>query len=207
MFARLDLCVAVALLMMAGANAGADPYKPSVGSAKPSDGPAMPFGAYSATESPTDLPSGAGAYNEAATTDPYNRPDFTPQQSFGLAASQMLGAAAACEQLHSDLVTMDSPRAKPSKDASDEERTALDAAQQHMLDPAATSANQVRAGEVDCDRMSGAFGQLQQIQIRDQDLARALGQPDAMSPSPSTIRGGKNPAIDTSTGVRSLQPR
>ena len=206
MFARLELCVAVALLMMAGASAGADPYKPSVGSAKPSAG-SRSLGGYSATESATELPSGADAYNQAATTNPYNRPDFTPQQSFALAASQMLGAAAACEQLHSDLVNMDGPRIKTSKDAGDEERNTLDAAQQHMLDPAATSANQVRTGEVDCDRVSGAFGQLQQIQIRDQDLARALGQPDAMRLSPGTMPGGKNPATETSTGVRSLQPR
>ena len=204
MFARLELCVAVTLLMTAGVNAGADPFKPSVGLGTPTTGQVTPFSGYAAAESPIERSWGADAYNRAAINNPYNRSDFTPQQSFGLAASQMLGAAAACEQLHSDLVSMDGPRTKASKDASDEERSTLDAAQQHMLDPAATSGNQARSGEVDCDRVSGSFGQLQQIQIRDQDLARALGQPDAM---PNTNTGGKNPASDMSTGVRSLQPR
>lgn len=206
MFARLELCVAVVLLMMAAANAGADPYQPSVSSAKPGAAPPLSPSGYAATESPTELPSGAYAYNRAATTDPYNQPDFTPQQSFGLAASQMLGAAAACEQLHSGLVTMDGPRAKVSKDSSDEERASLDAAQQHMLAPAATSANQSSASEADCDRVSGSFGQLQQIQIRDQDLARALGQPDAM-PNTDADTGANNPATATSSAVRSQQPR
>ena len=188
MLLRLQLCLATALLIALPGNASADSYKPSVGFAKPSLGSAPKASGYSTTEAATDLPSGADAYNQAAVTDPYNQRDFSVQQSFGLTASQMLGAAAACEQLHSDL--MSGRRAKPSKDPNDDDRAALDAAQQNMLDPALTSPNPLQTGEVDCDRVSDAFIRLQQIQIRDPDLAKAVGQPDAMSPLPD--RNNKN---------------
>jgi hypothetical protein len=195
MCARLELGLAAALLMAAAGHAGADPYKPSV------VGPAPTSSDYSAAESPTERSSEADAYNRAAINDPYRQPDFSAQQSYGLTASQMLGAAAACEQLHSDLVN--GRRTKASKDSSDEARASLDAAQQHMLDPAATS----DAGEVDCDRVSGSFSQLQQIQIRDQDLAKALDQADAVSPSPNANTGARGAAAASSSAVRSLQPR
>jgi len=196
MVARLELCAAMALLLVTGANAGADPYTPSAGSATPNIGAPPPsLSGYSAAASPIERSSEADAYNRAAINDPYNRPDFTPLQSFGLAASQMLGAAAACEQHHSDLMNLDTPRSKAPKDSGDEARTALDAGQQHMLDPAGASANQVSASEADCDRVSGSFTQLQQIQIRDQDLAKSLDQPDAMSPSPNS---GNNRGAATS---------
>lgn len=203
MRARLQLCLAAALLVAGAGNAGADPYKPRVGSATPGAASGLASSAYSAAESPTNLPSGADAYNRAATNDPYNQPDFSPQQSYGLTASQMLGAAAACEQRHSDLAS--GGRAKGSKEVNDESRALLDAAQQHMLDPASTSPDASRVGETDCDRVSGAFNQLQQIQIRDQDLAKALDQPDATSPSPNTRNAGRSPA--STSAVRSLQPR
>jgi hypothetical protein len=96
----------------------------------------------------------------------------------------MLGAAAACEQLHSDRVSMgERALARASKGTSEEDRANLDAAQQNMLDPAATLPNNLRAGEADCDRMAGSFSRLQQIQLHDQYLAKELDQPDAMSPS------------------------
>jgi hypothetical protein len=191
MFVRVQLGVAVALLMVAGANARADSYKPSVESIRPNPGLAPAPSGYATSASPIDLPSGPDAYNRSATTDPYNQPDFSAPQTFGLTASQMLGAAAACEQLHSDLVS--GQRARASKDPSDEDRANLDAAQDHLLDPAATPANALRSGEVDCDRVSGAFNQLQQIQIRDQDLAKALDQPDAVNPVLNRAgKGNKN---------------
>ena len=176
MFARLELCVAAALLMVAGANARADSSTPGAGS---TGTPGL--SGYSATESPIERSSDANAYNRAAISDPYNQTGFSAQQSFGLTASQMLGAAAACEQLHSDLAS--GQRARPSKDPSDDDRSSLDAAQQNMLAPAVTAPNPLQTGEVDCDRMSGAFRELQQIQIRDQDLAKALDQRDAASSS------------------------
>jgi len=176
MFARLQLCLAVALLMVAAGNASADTNKPSIGPTPP------------ASDNAADGSSGAPAYGQAATTDPYKRPDFTTRQSFGLTASQMLGAAAACEQMHSDLVS--GRRAKPSKDASDDDRAMLDAAQQHMLDPAATSANTAESGEVDCDRVSAAFGQLQDIQLHNENLGKELDQPGAFSPSLSSKNRG-----------------
>jgi len=166
MFARLRLCLAAALLILTAANAGAQSAKPSVGAAAPSSDGSV---------------AGVPAYGQAAMADPYNRRDLTNQETFGLTASQMLGAAAACEQLHADLVS--GVRAKASKDSGDEERAILDAAQQHMLDAAATAGNTMQAGEVDCDRVSGAFAQLQQIQVQDRDLAKALDQPDAVSPT------------------------
>lgn len=186
--ARLNLCFAVALLMAVAGNARADSNKPSIGLApQPGDN--------SASESATDPPTGTDAYNQAATTDPYNQPDFSAQQSFGLTASQMLGAAAACEQLHSDLVRTDGLRTSGAKDSSEEERANIDAAQQHMLDPAATSPG---SGEADCDRVSGAFGQLQEIELHDQNLGKSLDQPDAMS---SANSDGSNPGMMNQTLV------
>ncbi len=173
----IPFCLAITLLLAAAGNVGADPYRSSAGSAPLSSG-------YSDTQSATDLPSGADAYNQAAITDPYNQREFSPQQSFGFTASQMLGAAAACEQLHSDSVSLgDRQAAKASKDLSDEDRDNLDAAQQHLLNPAAMSPTGSKADEADCARMEASFSQLQQMQFHDQDLAKKLDQPDAMSPS------------------------
>ena len=174
MFARLQMCVGVALLAVAGANAQAD-SSTSVGSAAAGAGSAS---GYSTAASPIERSSEASAYNRAAINDPYNRTGFSAQQSFGLTASQMLGAAAACEQLHSDVAS--GQRARPSKEPSDDDRASLDAAQQNMLAPAIASPNPLQSGEVDCDRVSGAFRELQQIQIRDQDLARGLDQTDSL---------------------------
>jgi hypothetical protein len=172
MSARIGLCLAAALMAASG-SAGADSYQPSVGSAPPSSSNAVAGAA-----------SGTPAYNQAATTDPYNQPDFSNQQSFGLTASQMLGAAAACEQLHSDRISLsDRQLATAAKDSSDEDRANLDAAQQHMLDPAATAPDSVKAGEVDCDRVSSSFSRLQEIQFQNQSLSKDLDQPDAVSPS------------------------
>lgn len=200
MSVRVELCFAVALLTAVAGNARADSDTPSVGSP-------LPSGDNSAPGSATDLPTGADAYNRAAITDPYNQPDFSAQQSFGLTASQMLGAAAACEQLHSDLVRTDGLRTSGAKDSSEEERANIDAAQQHMLDPAATSPG---SGEADCDRVSGAFGQLQEIELHDQNLAKSLDQPDAMS---SASSDGSNPGmmnqtlINQSLSRQNPQPR
>jgi hypothetical protein len=173
MSARTGLCLAAALLLAAAGTAGADSYQPSVGSAPPSSRNAT-----------AGLPAGPPAYNQAATDDPYNQPDFSNRQSFGLAASQMLGAAAACEQLHSDRISLnDRQGAKAGKDAADADRANLDAAQQYMLDPAATTPDGLRAGEVDCDRVSASFSRLQEIQLQNQSLAKDLDQPDALSPT------------------------
>jgi hypothetical protein len=178
MFARIELCLATVLLMAVAGGASADSYQPSVGSIPPSS--ANPV---------VVAPQGTPAYSQSGTTDPYNRSDFTSEQSFGLTAAQMLGAAAACEQLHSDRVSMSGQQiTKASRSASEEERANLDAAQQYMLDPAATLPNNLSAGEADCDRMSASFSQLQQIQLHNQYLSKELDQPDAVSPSKSNNR-------------------
>jgi hypothetical protein len=185
MSVRIPYCLAVALLMAAAGNAGADSYQPSVGSAPPSSDT-------SATGSAIDLLSGADAYNQAAITDPYNQRDFSAQQSFGLTASQMLGAAAACEQLHSNRVSLSNQRmANAAKDSSDANRANLDAAQQHMLDPVVTSPSDLKAGEADCDRLSGSFTQLQQLQFQDQYLPKKLDQPGAVTPSANSSNSNK----------------
>ena len=193
MSARIPFCLAVALLLAAAGNAGADSYQPSVTPALPSS-EKSPSG-YANTKSATDLPTGADAYNQAAITDPYNQRDFSAQQTFGFAVSQMLGAAAACEQLHSNSVSLgDRQAAKASGDSSDEDRANLDAAQQHLLNPAAMSPTGLKPSEADCDRMSASFSQLQQIQFNDQDLAKKLDQPDAMSrPANNDNNQNKNP--------------
>jgi hypothetical protein len=164
-------------LVVAGAEAQAD-SSTSVGSTAAGAGSAPGLSGYSTAASPIERSSEASAYNRAAINDPYNQTGFSAQQSFGLTATQMLGAAAACEQLHSDVVS--GRRARPSKDPSDDDRASLEAAQQNMLAPAVASPNPSLSSEVDCDRVSGAFQQLQRIQIRDQDLAKALDQPDSV---------------------------
>jgi len=84
--------------------------------------------------------------------------------------------------MHSDQVTMGNRElAKTSREASEEDRANLDAAQQHLLDAAATAPG---GGEADCDRVSGAFSQLQQIQLQNQNLGKDLDQPDAIVPNP-----------------------
>lgn len=173
MSARIELCLAAALLLAAAGSAGAASNQPSVGSAPPSSiDPVAP------------APTGTPAYSQSGTADPYNQSDFSSQQSFGLTAAQMLGAAAACEQLHSDRVSMSEQQiAKASKGTSEEDRANLDAAQQYMLDPAATLPINLKAGDADCDRMSTSFSQLQQIELHNQDLSKELDQPDAVSAS------------------------
>jgi hypothetical protein len=188
MLARLRLGLAVALLAAAAGNAGADSPKSSFGLGTPSTGSAPALSGYSGAESPIERSSEANAYDRAAINDPYNQRDFSAPHSYGLTASQMLGAAAACEQLHSDLAS--GRRGRTSKDTGEEDQAMLEAAQQHMLDAAATPPNALLTGEAECDRVSGAFSQLQQIQIRDRDLAKALDQPDAVSPLPN--RKGRN---------------
>jgi hypothetical protein len=169
MSARIALCLGTALLMAAAGSAGADSYQPSVGSAPPSS-----------ASSAAGLPSGTAASNQAATADPYNQSDFSTQQSFGLTATQMLGAAAACEQLHSDRISLsDRQLAKAAQGSSDEDRANLDAAQQYMLDAAAAAPD----SEADCDRMSTSFSRLQQVQLQNQNLSQDLDQPDAANAS------------------------
>jgi hypothetical protein len=126
---------------------GAASLQPSVG-ATPDD-PAAAVGAPN---------SSAAAYNQAATSDPYNQSDFSSQQSFGLVASQMLGAAAACEQLHADSVSLGALQtAKAAKDTGTN-RADLDAAQQHMLDPRGDGVGHAERG---CCRLRSRFGFLQ----------------------------------------------
>ncbi len=95
----------------------------------------------------------------------------------------MLGAAAACEQLHSDSVSLSGLQAAKNATDTGSNRADLDAAQQNMLDPAATSPGSLKAGAVDCDRVSGSFVKLQQIQLHNQYLSQDLDQPGATSSS------------------------
>ena len=174
MSARLEACLVVALLIAAAGSAGAASLEPSVRT--PPLDPAAAAAASAAAN------SSIAPYNQAALTDPYNRQDYSTDESFGLTAAQMLGAAAACEQLHADQVSMSGQAiAKGSKEANEENRANIDAAQQYLLDPAATTPG---GGEADCDRVSGAFGQLQQIQLHNQNLAKDLDEPDAIAPNP-----------------------
>jgi hypothetical protein len=103
-------------------------------------------------------------------------------ESFGLTAAQLLGAAAACEQYHSDSVSLDGAKPKNSGSDGQAARADIHAAQQNMLDPAATMPNNLNADDVDCDRMSAAFNQLQWIEGQDQNLGKQLDQPDALPP-------------------------
>jgi hypothetical protein len=165
---RIELYLAAVLLIAPLGSAGATALQPNA-SATPND-PAA------ASNAPN---SSAPAYNQAATDDPYNQPDFGSSQSFGLAATQMLGAAAACEQLHADSISLSGLQAAKNAQPTDGNRSDLDAAQQNMLDPAATSPGGLKAGAVDCDRVGGAFAKLQEIQLHNPNLTHDLDQPDA----------------------------
>jgi hypothetical protein len=179
MSARMEVCMAAALLIAAAGSAGAASL-PSAGTT-PNDPAAAPG---------APNPS-APAYNQAAISDPYNQSDFGSSQSFGLVASQMLGAAAACEQLHSDSVSLSGLQAAKNAKAADANRSDLDAAQQNMLDPVSTSPGSLNAGAVDCDRLTGSFGKLQEIQLHNPNLAHELDQPDAMYPSEVAKQPGR----------------
>ena len=162
MSARVEVCLAAALLLAAAPLAAAASYQPSIAPAAPPSGPS------------TAIPQGpdSDAYNKAATDDPYNQPDFSNAQSFGLVASQMLGAAAACEQYHSDRASLGAQQlAKAGGGSSD--RSALDTAQQYMLDPAATGPN----GVADCDRMGTDFSKLQELQFQNQAAQASATSP------------------------------
>ena len=85
---------------------------------------------------------------------------------------------AACEQLHSDSISLSGMQAAKSAKGSGSNRDDIDAAQQNMLDPAATSSGTSK-GAVDCDRVGGSYMKLQQIQAHDQSLSKELDQPGA----------------------------
>ncbi|HEX4193696.1 MAG TPA: hypothetical protein VHY80_11375 [Stellaceae bacterium] len=172
MSARIEFYLAAALLIAPLGSADAAALQPNA-SATPND-PAA------ASNAPN---SSAPAYNQAATDDPYNQSDFGSSQSFGLAATQMLGAAAACEQLHADSISLGGMQAAKNAKPTDGNRSDLDAAQQNMLDPVATSPGGLKAGAADCDRVSGAFGKLQEIQLHNPNLTHELDEPDATYPS------------------------
>ncbi len=154
MSARIEVCLAAVLLLAAAPLAAAASYQPSIAPAAPPSDPA------------TAIPQGpdSDAYNKAATDDPYNQPDFSNAQSFGLVASQMLGAAAACEQYHSDRASLGAQQLAKAGSKTGADRSALDTAQQYMLDPAATGPN----GAADCDRMGTDFSKLQELQFEKQ---------------------------------------
>jgi len=169
MLARVRLGLVAGLLILAAGSAAAAPQQPSA-AATPNDPAAAAAGPNSS----------AAAYNQAAISDPYNQSDFGTGQAFGLTATQMLGAAAACEQLHSDAVSLSGLQAaKHARNFGDGGRADVDAAQQNMLDPAVTSPGSLKAGAVDCDRVSGSFARLQEIQLHNANLTHELDQPDA----------------------------
>lgn len=176
MFARIEVCLAAALLIVTVASAGADTLKPAA-SATPNDPAAAP-GASNASEP---------AYNQAATSDPYNQSDFGSGQSFGLAATQMLGAAAACEQLHANSISLAGMQAAKNAKPSSANRSDIDAAQQNMLDPVSMSSSTLKAGAADCDRVGGALSKIQELQLHNPNLTHELDEPDAMYPSDNKL--------------------
>ena len=167
MSARIEIYLAAALLIATAGSAGAGALQPNA-TPTPND-PA-------ANGSNTSAP----AYNQAATSDPYNRSDFGSSQSFGLAATQMLGAAAACEQLHADSITLSGLQAaKNAKPTDFSRQAALNAAQQNMLDPVSASPGGLKGGAADCDRIGGSYSKLQEIELHNQNLTHELDEPDA----------------------------
>ena len=140
-----------------------------------------------ASNGPIPLPPDL-ALGGATSAQSYDQPSMGDDQSFGLVAMQMLGAAAACEQMDAARMSLDTPpQIKANGDVYN--HGDLDAAQQHFLNPTAIAGNPSKKGGADCDRLAGSFDQLQQIQLRNQSLSRDLDQPDGLiSPNPNRPR-------------------
>lgn len=104
----------------------------------------------------------------------------TDAQAFALVAGQILGAAAACEQINEDRVSSATQKAvKITKDSAQTQED-IDAAQQYMLDAADSARDAVKNGNADCNRVSTSFTKLEQIEQNSEQQSQ-LDDPDNRS--------------------------
>jgi hypothetical protein len=163
MFPRICLSFAVALILAAPLAATADSLLPSSG--------------------PVPLPQDPAAIAEQS----YDRPGMSDAQTSALVSMQMLGAAAACEQVNEARVSR-GPQLPAKPDGAADNRADLDAAQQHFLDPAAIAGLPSKRGFADCDRLAGSFDQLQELGMRNQRLQADVDEADGLKPEDSQQR-------------------
>lgn len=102
-------------------------------------------------------------------------------QSFGLTAEQMLGAAAACEEINAERIAGAARQTPKSTGKSPEDLGDVQAAQQNMLDAGASAQNGVAGGNVDCNRVSQSFSALMRAELNEPDLQSRFDQPTAPS--------------------------
>ncbi|HEV8016662.1 MAG TPA: hypothetical protein VGP48_14080 [Stellaceae bacterium] len=151
MMPRIPLILAAALLIAAPAATYASPFR--------------------AADAKTDRHKAGsgdqGNQDDALQDDPDGMSDA---QTFSLVAGQILGAAAACEQINEQRVASATKKAvKMANDAGESEED-IQAAQQHMLDAADTGRDAVKTGNADCDRVQTSFTKLEQIEQQTPDL-------------------------------------
>lgn len=101
---------------------------------------------------------------KALGQDQQGQGDISDAQSFALVAGQILGAAAACEQINEGRVSNATKKAvKIAKDSAESSED-VQAAQQYMLDAADSAQDAVKNGDADCNRVSASFSRLEQIE-------------------------------------------
>ena len=177
MSACIAFCLAAAFSIAATRRRGRGFQPAGAGSAPASRA------SYSDTQSAPIYRSGAPAYSQADITDPYNHRISAPSRA---SASSPARCWARRRPASSSIPTASASGGHASGEGYQgyerSNRDDIDAAQQHLLDPAATSPT-LKAAAADCARVAASFSQLQQMQVHDQALAKKLDQPDAMSPS------------------------
>lgn len=97
-------------------------------------------------------------------------------QSFALVAGQILGAAAACEQINEGRVSDATKKAVKIAHDSAESPEDVEAAQQYMLDAADSAQDAVKNGDADCNRVSASFSRLEQIEQGSNQQSQLEGQ-------------------------------
>lgn len=121
----------------------------------------------------------SGADQQNPGGDAQGGPDaMSDSQSFSLVAGQILGAAAACEQIDESRVAAATQKAVKIAKQSAEDQADIEAAQQYMLDAADTGRDAVKDGTADCDRVSASFSQLEQVEQNTPQQQSQLDDPD-----------------------------
>ena len=114
--------------------------------------------------------AGSGDQRNQDDAQQDNADGMSDAQNFSLVAGQILGAAAACEQINEERVSNATKKAvKMARDTAENEED-IQAAQQYMLDAAGSGRDAVKAGDADCDGVQASFNKLEQIEQQTPDL-------------------------------------
>ena len=161
MAARIALSLIAALLIAAPAAAGASTFR--------------------AADPGVDQPKSGGSDQQFRGNDQLGDNDqdgMSDAQNFALVAGQVLGAAAACEQINEQRVSTATKKAvKLATDTAESDQD-VQTAQQYMLDAADSGRDAVKEGNADCDRVEDSFVQLEQIEQNTAKLQSQLDDPN-----------------------------